>query len=119
MKKFLTVLSVLLLANLFSAAALAEAYPTMPEPFGEDSAPPSMNLIPADTSGGGSSGGGSYVKKTTTVTTPAPIRTTTPAPTPATETEEREVTQTGPEMVYLLLLGLLLIGGYQFAMKRK
>lgn len=124
MKKFLTVSSVLLLVGLFSAGALAAEYPSVPDPFGtEDAAPPSLESNTESTSSSSSSG--SYVRQPTTASTPAPttIRTTPPPPTLAMETEvpteERSIPKTGPEMIYLLLLGLLLIGGYRFAMKKK
>lgn len=125
MKKFITVLSVLLLVNLFSVPAFAATYtpPSITDPFSgansepaDDDTPPSLGIESTSSS----SGSGSYVRpSTTTTTTTPPTLTTASQTTPVTTTETKEITKTGPEMIYLILLGLLLIGGYQFAMKRK
>ena len=118
MKKFLTLLSIVVLANIFSLAAFAEEYPSISDAFQmeeADDAPPSLGLESDSSSGSsGSSSSGSYVKQTTTTPPPAPVAAPAPAP-----VADREISETGPEMIYLIILGLLLIGGYQFAMKRK
>jgi len=119
MKKFLTLLLVALSANIFSLAAFAEeSYPNIQDAFEmeeADDAPPSLQLDTGSSGSSGSSSSGSYVKTTTTPPPPAPVA---PAQTPA-PVADREISDTGPEMIYLIILGLLLIGGYQFAMKRK
>jgi len=126
MKKFITVLSVLLLVGLFSVPTFAATAtpPSITDPFSgvnsepaDDDTPPSLGV--ETSSGSSSSNSGSYVRPSTTTTTTPPTLTTASQTTPVTTTETKEITKTGPEMIYLILLGLLLIGGYQFAMKRK
>jgi len=118
MKKFLTLLSIAILTNIFALTASAEdAVPGLPDAFELEEADDSYPTLTIN-SGSTSSSSGSYVKTTTTppATTPPPATT---APAPAADNPDREISETGPEMIYLIILGLLLIGGYQFAMKRK